>query len=182
MKKLFYILPAMALLGACSPKLNTVTVTTTTTTTTTTTRDNTNDGAVPEPVKIEQNEIGSKPQYRVLKATAFKMSGDYADHVAVTLGADGRLLYYPAPSDLSAASVPTEIGDGWWLNRQGIGEGSVFTKWTFDEYRALKSVPSQEEIKAAIIPGARVTAFRNLAVPASEAARMTPAELMEYLK
>ena len=74
MKKLFYILPAMALLGACSPKSNTVTVTTTTTTTTST-RDNTNDGTVPEPVKMEQNEIGSKPQYRVLKATAFKMSG-----------------------------------------------------------------------------------------------------------
>ena len=167
------------MLAACSPKSNMTTVTTTTTNTTTTTTT-----TVPsvKPEQLGQDVAGSAPNYRVLKASAFQMSGDYADKVAVTLGADGRLVYFPAPSDLTAGSQPTEIGGGWWLNRQGISEGSVFTRWTFDEYRALKTVPTQQEILDAIIPGARVTAFRNIPVPASEAARMTPAELYEYMK
>lgn len=124
----------------------------------------------------------SDPAGMVLKASAFKMSGNYAKNVAVTLAPDGSLIYYPAPTDLSADSAPVEIGDGWWLNRQGLGSGSVFTKWTFDEYRALKSAPSPAEIKAAVISGARVTDFRRLPVAASKAASMPAASLLEYLK
>ena len=104
-------------------------------------------------------------------ATAFRMTGDYADHVAVTVGDDGRIVYYPAPTDLTSNSAPLQIGDGWWLNRQGLGPNSVFTKWTFAEYRALKKAPTQEEIKAAIIPDARVSDFRRLDMTPSEAAR-----------
>ena len=102
--------------------------------------------------------------------------------VAVTLNADGSLAYFPAPSDLTSASAPVEIGDGWWLNRQGLGPGSVFTKWTFDEYRALKSVPSAAEIKAAVIPGASVTEFKVLPVTASEAMSMSSPELLKMVK
>lgn len=123
----------------------------------------------------------SAPLTMVLKASAFRMSGDYADHVAVTLGADGKLSYYPAPIDITDLSAPVEIGDGWWLNRQGISPNSVFTKWTFAEYRALKTTPSPAEIKKAIIPGASVTEFRKLPVAASEADRMDPKELLKYL-
>lgn len=76
---------------------------------------------------------------------------------------------------------PVEIGDGWWLNRQGLGPNSVFTKWTFDEYRALKTVPTPEEIKAAIIPGATVTEFHTLPIPASEANSMQVDKLRSLL-
>ena len=40
---------------------------------------------------------GGGTQAFVLKATAFKMSGDYSNNVAVRVGKDGRLSYYPAP-------------------------------------------------------------------------------------
>lgn len=103
------------------------------------------------------------------EATVFKMSGDYADHVAVTLNADGSLAYYPAITDVSPASVPVKLADGWWLNRQGLSASSVFTRWTFSEYAALPSQPSRAEIIDAIIPGARVTAFRKLPLPLSDA-------------
>lgn len=109
------------------------------------------------------------PAYALPKATAFRMSGDYSDNVAVTLNQDGSLAYYPAPSDLTLQSKPYDLGNGWWLNRQGLSANSVFTKWTFAEYMALPAVPSAEEIKAAIIPGAKVTAFEQLPVSASEA-------------
>lgn len=103
------------------------------------------------------------------KATIFKMNGDYADNVAVTLNAEGNLAYFPAPTDLSSDSAPYSLGNGWYLNRQGLSPNSVFTKWTFEEYRAMAKAPTPTEIKAAIIPGARVTDFRQLPVKASEA-------------
>lgn len=120
------------------------------------------------PLEIKVREIGGG-EAMMPRATAFRMSGDYADHVAVTLNPDGSLLYYPAPSDITANSAPYDLGDGWWLNRQGISANSVFTKWTFAEYAALKTVPTQQEIKDAIIPGARVTRMEQLPVSVSEA-------------
>lgn len=131
------------------------------------------------PVEVSDNNVfpavqthkpGINPPARMLlKATAFKMSGDYADKVAVTLNADGTFAYYPAPSDITEASKPVSLGNGWWLNRQGISPKSQFTKYTFEEYAALKETPSQEELMQAIIPGARVTEFEQLPFPATEA-------------
>lgn len=122
--------------------------------------------------------IGSAPRNVVAHASAFRMSGDYADHVAVTVGAGGRLVYFPAPTDLSPSSAPVEIGEGWWLNRQGLSANSVFTKWTFAEYVALPTAPSPTEIHAAVIPGAHVTAFRELPVTTGEALKMAPDSLL----
>lgn len=112
--------------------------------------------------------VGNRPVF-FLKASAFKMSGDYADHVAVTLDGDGNLVYFPAPTDLTAASRPVALGDGWWLNRQGISQNSVFTRYTFDQYMALEQVPTPQQLIDSIIPGARVTAWRTLPFPASDA-------------
>lgn len=176
MKKSIIVLAGMALLLSCSRQSNIVTISTTTTKTTAA------EGNDPSaPVPLDNNIQNSKPNMARLRATLFKMSGDYANNVAVTLGPDGNLTYFPAPTDLSAESAPAEVGEGWWLNRQGLGPNSVFTKYTFEEYRALKSVPSPEEIKAAIIPGARVTEFRRLVLPASEARGLEPKELLKYL-
>lgn len=111
---------------------------------------------------------GTHGEKDVKKATAFKMNGDYADNVAVTM-TGGRLSYYPDPTDLRESSKPINLGNGWWLNRQGISANSVFTKYTFEDYMKLKNVPRQSEIIKNIIPGARVTEFRQLPYPAYEA-------------
>lgn len=113
--------------------------------------------------------LGFGPTRTVLKASAFKMSGDYADNVAVTLNADGSLAYFPDPSDISEASKPVALGNGWYLNRQGISPRSVFTRYTFEEYSKLKQVPTTEELKAAIIPGARVAGWQQLPYTPQEA-------------
>ena len=110
---------------------------------------------------------GGGTQAFVLKATAFKMSGDYSNNVRV--GKDGRLSYYPAPGDISLSSAPVPLVDGWWLDRQGIGKGYQFTRYTFEEYSQLKETPSAETLLESVIPGAVVTSTRQLSVPASEA-------------
>lgn len=115
------------------------------------------------------------------KATAFRMNGDFADKVAVTIGDDGKLKYFPAPSDLTAASAPRDLGHGWWLNRQGLGPNSVFTSFSFDDYRKLPATPSVEDILKAVIPGARVTQLVTLPYPAGEAEAHID-EIREYLK
>lgn len=110
----------------------------------------------------------TRPAY-VPMASVFRMSGDYANNVAVGVGSDGRLTYFPAPTDITENSCPVEIGNGWWLNRQGIGKGYRFTRFSFSEYAALKQVPTTEELLESLIPGAVVTEVRQLDIPASDA-------------
>lgn len=102
-------------------------------------------------------------------ATAFRMSGDYANNVAITLSKDGELLYYPAPTDITADSEPIDLGNGWWLNNQGLGPNSVFTKYTFAEYASLPEVPTHEQLKNSIIPGAKITGFIELPMKLNQA-------------
>lgn len=164
MKKILFLLPVMMVFG-CSKKTTTVA-----------------EPVPPQPEVVRMVEpTGSRPLGMVLKATAFQMSGDYSNNVAITLNEDGSLAYYPAPSDITENSRPVELSDGWWLNRQGLGPNSVFTRYTFDEFQKLPSVPSQEELKAAVIPGARVTDWKKLSYPAGEAMKYLP-QIKEELK
>lgn len=150
MKKPLLALTAVALIGAaCSHKAGV-----------------TGSNAAQTAVAVQQTDGG---EAYVPKASAFKMSGPYADKVAVTLSDTGTLTYFPAPSDISSASAPTYLGDGWWLNNQGISANSVFTKWTFEEYSKLSVTPSQAEIMANIIPGSGLTEFRRLSIPIFDA-------------
>lgn len=121
---------------------------------------------------IEPRGIPKKspaPVSVVLKASVFKMNGDYANNVAVAVDGNGKLTYFPDPSDINQSSCPVEVGDGWWLNRQGIGKGYKFTRYTFEEYSRLEKVPTVTELLDAIIPGAEVTELRTFDIPASEA-------------
>lgn len=130
---------------------------------------------------VKDKIVGPNVVHALPKATVFKMSGPYADNVAITLNPDGTLLYYPDPSDISASSAPVALEDGWYLNRQGIGANSVFTSFTFEQYAALEKVPSREELLEAVIPDAKVTEFMELPIGSSEA-MADPALCIQYLK
>lgn len=176
MNKLFYLLPALGLLASCSPQTYTK-----------------KDSAVigygksASGVAVDNNPlvtsiaIQKQPLGMIPKATAFRMTGDYANNVAVTLGPDGNITYFPAPSDISKRSIPTSLGDGWYLNNQGISANSVFTKYTFDEYSKLSEVPSPQQLKEAIIPGARVENMIQLPYSINEAQNNIQG-IKDYLK
>lgn len=175
MNKLVYLLPAIGVLAACSPQTYTQ----------------------KQPVAlgfkrtapditqsktVETIEVRQQPLVGMMpKATAFKMTGDYADNVAITIGSNGQLTYFPAPSDISKSSVPTSLGNGWYLNNQGISANSVFTKYTFEEYSKLPSVPSPQELKEAIIPDARVEDMIQLPYNINEA-KNNIEEIKDYIK
>lgn len=137
-----------------------------------------------EPTTLPMNpplKIMDVPSSAMPKATAFRMSGDYADNVAITVGSNGNLQYFPDPKDITADSKPINLGNGWWLNRQGIGYNSVFTKYTFAEYAELPAVPTIEQLKNSILPGAKVTQFIQLPYSIGDASDHI-AEIKEYLK
>lgn len=134
---------------------------------------------VPE-ITPKYKMVGGGDYRATLRATVFRMSGDYADNVAVTLNDDGSLAYYPAPSDLGQYSAPLALEDGWYLNRQGLGPKSVFTTYTFEEYRNLPAAPSQSQLLEAVIPGAVVTEFRELPLESSDAIA-NPSLCIQYL-
>lgn len=125
----------------------------------------------PQTVSPRGTDIGYGPASAPPNATAFRMNGEYADNVAVTLGSDGELTYFPAPSDITSLSRPKSLGKGWWLNCQGISQNSVFTRYTFDEYSQLPTVPTPEQIKAAVIPGSAVTRMVQLPLSLEDARR-----------
>lgn len=175
MKKFFYLLPALGMLAACSPqtfvKKDAVVIG----------AHKSSAAVCNQPGDVKTVTVTRPMAGMMPKATAFKMSGNYADNVAVTIGPDGELTYFPAPSDISSASVPTSLGNGWYLNNQGIGNNSVFTKYTFEEYRNLPEVPSPQQLKEAIIPGARVTDMTQLPFTINDA-RDNIAGIKEYIK
>lgn len=139
------------------------------------------ESGVSSQIKPAERLTGGAPVSMVPNATVFRMSGDFEDNVAVSLGADGELTYFPAPSDITAYSRPINLGEGWWLNCQGLGPNSVFTKYTFAEYSELTETPSPEQIKKMIIPGARVTQFMELPMKINQAEKNID-EVKNYVK
>ena len=69
-------------------------------------------------------------QAAIPRARVYRMNGDYADNVPVGTDGNGRIISYPAPTDLSTASKPIQLAGGWWLDRRGVGRrgGSAMKK------------------------------------------------------
>lgn len=101
-------------------------------------------------------------QAAIPRARVYRMNGDYADNVPVGTDGNGRIISYPAPTDVSTASKPIQLAGGWWLDRRGVGRHTVFTRFTYEEYAVLPQSPSVAQLRDAIIPGARVTAVEEL--------------------
>lgn len=114
----------------------------------------------PSPMPAPGNQrpliSGEGPLSALPKACAYRMNGDYADRVPVTTGPDGSIASYPAVSDIHPGARPVALAGGWWLDRRGISSRSMFTRYTYSEYAALKQTPTPQQLKEAILPGARV--------------------------
>ena len=96
----------------------------------------------PEP---QQRVGGARPHVFVYKAAS-----KFADKVPVVLADDRQhLASFPAPQDVAASgnrAKPIKLHHGYWLSEWGIAPNTVFLKYTFEEYAALKSQPSPDEL------------------------------------
>ena len=112
-------------------------------------------------------EIGGG-NYEIPRAVIYKTNGDYADNVTVQVDSKGNVISYPAPSDVKGMA-PVALADGWLLTRRGVSERTAFTRYTYAEYAALKTAPTIPELKAAILPTAKITEIRTLSISQSDA-------------
>ncbi len=107
------------------------------------------------------------------QAQIYRTSTDVDALVPVTVNpVDGTITSYPAPSDITGASMPVVLHDGWLLDRRGISPDSRFLSYTYSRYHDLTETPTIAELKAAIVPDARVTEIVSLPYKVGE---VTPA-------
>lgn len=93
----------------------------------------------------------------------YRMSGDYANFVPVTLDSTGTyLVSYPDPLDIRASSKPEPLGNGWYLDHRGVNANTAFTSYTYEAYQQLKECPSQAELLQSIIARKAIVEIRDL--------------------
>lgn len=110
-------------------------------------------------------EIGTGVSAAVPNAVVYRMNGDYADNVPVTLNESRtEIVSWPAPTDINDASAPIKLANGWFLDRRGIAPTSAFLTYTYKEYRRLGDSVTRDELFKHIIPGAEVTEIRTLPI------------------
>lgn len=141
----------------------------------TTKRDGRDNAPIPSVSAQHKNAMSSPSQAGVMpKAHIYKTNGNYNDNVSVTMNADGsQLISYPAPSDISNASAPLPLADGYLLDRRGISPTTAFTSYTYSRYSALSTAPDASQLIKSIIPGAKVTEIVELPMTTSQAASDT---------
>ncbi len=119
---------------------------------------------------------GERKSY-IPRAVIYKTNTDADDRVGIMMAEDGKtILSYPDPRDITEASRPLPLIDGWLLDRRGcIGENTAFLSLTYDEYETLPSVLTPEELRNAIVRYFYVTKAVRLPISHSQAAADTAA-------
>ncbi|MCO6481614.1 MAG: hypothetical protein J5I62_02345 [Flavobacteriales bacterium] len=102
-----------------------------------------------------QNAPASPDMARTARVVLYRTRTDLRDHVPVMLADDGKsILSYPAPTDLRTAhglTTPVELGQGWLLDRRGVGLNTAFLGMTYADYAAMKEPPPLADMLADII-------------------------------
>lgn len=155
MKRIAIPLCALALLASCASKKR--------------------EASIPSVPSLQPALIGGKPSEALPRAAVYKMIGAAtAANVPVQVDAEGNIISYPGPADVRGQE-PIPLSNGYLLDRRGISSDSRFTRYTYAEYSSLKTAPTVAELKAAIIPDARVVDLRRLPMTPAEAEADTTA-------
>ena len=122
---------------------------------------------VPSPEAFEKAGFGNyrnSPGPAVMpNARIYRTSTDVDALVPVNVNpATGQLVSYPAPTDITGASMPVVLKDGWLLDRRGIGPDTRFINYTYSQYHDLTEAPSPAQLLESIVPDARVTEIVEL--------------------
>ncbi len=82
----------------------------------------------------------------------YRMKADYSNLVPVTMNRERtEIVSYPAKSDIRPSAKPVALNDGWYLDRRGIGQNTVFTDYTYEQYANLEKTPAVAELMEHII-------------------------------
>ena len=114
--------------------------------------------------------VTGEPARQLPHAVIYRTSVDCDSLVAVNLNAArDAVISYPAPTDVSAASVPVRLADGYLLDRRGISPSAGFINMSYEVYSCLKTAPFPAELMKMLVPGAEVTTYVMLPETPAEA-------------
>jgi hypothetical protein len=109
-------------------------------------------------------------------AIVYKTLEDFYDNVPVAISYDGNdLVSYPDPSDITPEQMPLVLTDGYLLDRRGISNNVAFTSYSYEEYAALKTVPSKQQLMKSIVSKAPLKEIYRLPMTIGEAVADTAA-------
>lgn len=120
--------------------------------------------------------VTGEPARELPHAVVYRTSVDCDSLVAVSLNASrDAVISYPAPTDISAASMPVRLADGYLLDRRGISPSAEFINMSYEAYSRLKTAPSPAELMKMLVSGAEVTTYVMLPETPAEALADTAA-------
>lgn len=101
-----------------------------------------------------QNESDGN-EVMVQDAVIYKTVRDYSRYIPVTMNKEKtEIVSYPGITDVyfqGRLSVPDSLISGYWLDKRGINENSVFTDITYDEYVSLSYQPDKSYFEKRIM-------------------------------
>jgi len=102
--------------------------------------------------KIQKSSPNVSVSMALPPVIIYKTVKNYNKNVAIYLSEDKKTITgYPAPTDVSAENYPTPLKNDYLLDNRGIGKNIAFISLTYEEYAALKKVPSVSEFEKMII-------------------------------
>lgn len=85
----------------------------------------------------------------------YKTRADYNNLIPIRLDSTGnKIESVPDPSDVhrnDGYATPTQLDNGYLIDRCGISKYSAFLDYTYEQYAALDSLPSEEELMSHIV-------------------------------
>ncbi|MDR1459424.1 MAG: hypothetical protein LBI60_04345 [Bacteroidales bacterium] len=112
--------------------------------------------------KTQKNTQSSSVDMALPPVIVYKTKKNYDKNVAIYLSEDKKQITgYPHPTDVSAKSYPSPLKNGYLLDNRGIGKDIAFISMTYEEYAALKNVPSITELQNMIIDKDPIKAMYN---------------------
>lgn len=114
-----------------------------------------NNVSLPEPIYIGHPDEIVRGEQALPHAIVYKMKKDYSKNVPVILSEDKTtIISYPAITDVffnGKLAYPTNLLDGYLLDNCGINKNVAFLSYTYEEYAALSTTPSIDELYKKII-------------------------------
>ena len=97
--------------------------------------------------------LSSERNSEALRAVIiYKTTKDYSNNIPLMMNEDKtEIVSYPAISDISDKKKPQNLIDGYLLDNFGICKNTVYTSYTFEDYKKLTKQPTIQELKTKII-------------------------------
>lgn len=107
-------------------------------------------------VQYEQTQSESDGNEEMVQyAVIYKTVRDYSKYIPVTMNKEKtEIVSYPGITDVyfqGRLSLPDSLISGYWHDKRGINENSVFTDITYEEYVSLSVQPDKSYFEKRII-------------------------------